>query len=46
MAPAAFDDYENVNLAGNPAWAEREADLRTRLIALVAKWRTPWPVAH
>jgi len=42
MAPMAFDDYENVNLAGKPEWATVEVNLRARLEALVAKYRTPW----
>jgi len=45
IAPAAFDDYENVNLHGNPEFAEIEAKLLVRLKALVARWRTPWPPA-
>ena len=45
IAPAAFDDYENVNLHGNPELAEIEAKLLARLKALVARWRTPWPPA-
>lgn len=44
MAPAAFDNYENVNLAGQPAFKTIETDLFERLKAEVAKWRTPWPV--
>ena len=45
IAPAAFDDYENVNLHGNPEFAEIEAQLLAQLKALVAMWRTPWPPA-
>ena len=41
-APMAFDDYENVNLAGKPEWAGVEAGMRSRLEALVAKYMTPW----
>ena len=42
MAPMAFDDFENVNLAGKAEWAAVEADLRGRLEALVAKYMSPW----
>jgi len=45
MAPAAFDDYENVNLHGLPAWHDVEVELLARLKAEVTKWRTPWPPA-
>lgn len=45
VARAAFDSYENVNLAGNPAYAEQQAGMLLQLKALVAKYRTPWPVA-
>lgn len=43
MAPAAFDNFENVNLHGNPEYAEIEVALLARLKVEVAKWRTPWP---
>jgi hypothetical protein len=45
MAPAAFDDFENVNLHGNPAYAAQEAMLLARLKEEVAKWHTPWPLS-
>lgn len=44
MAPAAFDDYENVNLAGQPEYVEVQASLLAQLKTEVAKWRTPWPL--
>ena len=40
MAPAAFDDFENVNLAGNPAYADVEQQLRARQILEIKKWIT------
>ena len=53
MAPAAFDDYENTNLAGNAEWAALEATMRARLVTTIKKWMTPWapgsrpaPVGH
>eukprot|EP00041_Stephanoeca_diplocostata_P039278 m.1606957 g.1606957 ORF g.1606957 m.1606957 type:complete len:672 (+) comp25361_c0_seq28:3645-5660(+) len=44
MAPAAFDDFENINLAGQPEYAAVQASLLAQLKVEVAKWRTPWPV--
>ena len=46
MAPAAFDDFENVNLAGNPKYVDVEKSLRARQILEIQKWITPNPVAH
>jgi iduronate 2-sulfatase len=43
MAPAAFDDFENVNLAGNAAYASIEAELRARQIEEIKRWITPNP---
>ena len=40
MAPAAFDDFENVNLAGNPKYAVVEKSLRARQILEIQKWIT------
>ena len=42
MAPAAFDDYENVNLAGNPEWSVVQKQLRARLEMLIKRYMTPW----
>jgi iduronate 2-sulfatase len=38
MAPAAFDDYENVNLAGKPEYAQLQATLLARLRTEVERW--------
>ena len=38
IAPAAFDDFENVNLAGSPAWAAVESALLARLEVEVKRW--------
>ena len=43
LAPAAFDDFENENLAGRPAYAHVQAALLARLRAEVEKWMTPNP---
>jgi len=40
-APAAFDNFENVNLHGNPAFADIEKDLRARQLVEIQKWITP-----
>jgi hypothetical protein len=42
MAPMAFDDYENVNLAGSPQYADVEKALVVRLKQEVARWMVPW----
>ena len=42
-APSAFDDFENENLAGRPAYAEVERQLLARLRIEVEKWQTPNP---
>jgi len=39
MAPAAFDDYENVNLAGKPEYAQLQATLLARLRTEVERYR-------
>ena len=43
MAPAAFDDYENENLAGRSEWAAVQAALLARLRREVKRWQTPNP---
>lgn len=45
MAPAAFDDFENVNLAGRPEYAQVQAQLLARLRKEVEKWMTPNPAS-
>ena len=42
MAPAAFDDYENVNLAADPAHAVKLKEMLALLKQNVEKWITPW----
>eukprot|EP01050_Picozoa_sp_SAG11_P020412 SAG11_NODE_3434_length_2450_cov_1.447044_3_plen_110_part_00 len=43
MAPAAFDDYENVNLAQDPAHKEKLAEMLAQLRQEVERWITPNP---
>ena len=43
MAPAAYDDFENENLAHDPAHAQRLKDMRAMLQAEVERWITPNP---
>jgi hypothetical protein len=43
MAPAAFDDFENVNLAGKAEWAELQAEMAAQLQFEVGRWQTPNP---
>ena len=46
MAPAAFDDYENVNLAKDPAHASQLQMMLEMLHHEVEKWWTPNPPDH
>ena len=39
--PSAFDDFENVNLANDPAYAQVKAALLAQLQALAEQWMTP-----
>eukprot|EP00056_Hartaetosiga_gracilis_P012987 m.210477 g.210477 ORF g.210477 m.210477 type:complete len:151 (+) comp13779_c2_seq50:1887-2339(+) len=43
MAPSAFDDYEVINLAGNPAYADVQKSMTTLLKEEVLRWITPNP---
>ena len=43
MAPAAFDDFENENLADRPEWAAVQVALLEQLRKEVQKWQTPNP---
>jgi hypothetical protein len=43
MAPAAFDDYENTNLALDPVWAGVREAMLAQLRTLVEEWITPFP---
>ena len=43
MAPAAFDDYENENLAGKPEWAAVQTRMAAQLQWEVERWYTPNP---
>ena len=43
MAPNAFDDFENENLAGRPELAAVQATLLVRLRREVERWQTPNP---
>ena len=43
MAPAAFDDYENVNLAQDPAHANKLQEMLAMLHHEVERWWTPNP---
>ena len=38
LAPSAFDDFENVNLAGRPEYAQVQAHLLARLRSEVERW--------
>ena len=44
MAPAAFDDFENVNLAGSSEHAAQQEMMEALLKATVEKYITPWPI--
>ena len=46
MAPGAFDDFENVNLAKDPAHAATLAILLAQLRFEVERWITPNPPAQ
>ncbi len=39
--PSAFDDFENVNLATDPAYAQVKTELLAQLRALAEQWMTP-----
>lgn len=41
MAPSAFDDFENTNLAAEPAHADMLQSLLTRMHTEVERWITP-----
>jgi hypothetical protein len=43
MAPAAFDDYENVNLAKDPAHKQKLEEMLAQLHTEVERWWTPNP---
>ena len=43
MAPAAFDDYENVNLAKDPVHKAKLEEMLTQLHVEVERWWTPNP---
>jgi hypothetical protein len=43
MAPSAFDDYEVVNLAADPAYAALTQSLLAELHREVERWWTPNP---
>ena len=41
MVPAAFDDFENTNLAGHPDYENVQKQLTAQLRELAEQWMTP-----
>lgn len=41
LMPSAFDDFENINLAADPRFAEVKVAMLAQLKDLVAQWNIP-----